>query len=72
MEICLQTMLGEFLTANVSTPFMLFMVKGKSSHSNTQQKDLTFSLQDLASSLTRLILHSGLVFLVGTEQLTTD
>jgi hypothetical protein len=23
-------MLGEFLTANVSTPFMLFMVKGTS------------------------------------------
>ena len=27
-------MLGEFLTANVSTPFMLFMVKGASSRSN--------------------------------------
>ena len=26
--VCIQTMLGEFLTANVSTPFMLFMVKG--------------------------------------------
>jgi hypothetical protein len=25
-------MLGEFLTANVSTPFMLFMVKGTSPH----------------------------------------
>lgn len=27
-----KTMLGEFLSANVSTPFVLFMVKGLLSH----------------------------------------
>jgi len=62
-------MLGEVLTANVSTPFMLFMVKGTSSLLDIIERSVTFDLQDLVSSQMRLILHFGLVFLVSVEQL---
>ena len=58
-----------FIPANVSTPFMLFMVKGTSSLLDIIERSVTFDLQDLVSSQMRLILHFGLVFLVSVEQL---
>src|ERR1700685_415881 len=60
---------GSVTYSNVSTPFMLFMVKGTSSLLDIIERSVTFNLQDLVSSQMRLILHFGLVFLVSVEQL---
>ena len=59
----MKTMLGEFLSANVSTPFLLFMVRGMCSHTTRTDALMLISVnQDLGDLRMKPRSPSGLAF----------